>query len=252
MFFAKKLLDALLAPGTLILILLGCGLLRLMWSHTSKRSGWVCLFLGTLCFYLFSTAPLPALLVCHLEKQYPPLVQVQDLPEINYIVVLSSNHRRNLSVPPTSQLNEPSAFRVIEGIRLFHALRGRPALIMSGGNNCGEIMVAFARSLGVPAEKLIAETRSMDTYGNAREVKSLVHDAPFLLVTSGTHLPRSMKIFRLLGMNPVPAPADLRCPAAGSLHAWFPAGEHLADMYAAVHEYLGLTYLAFFPGRAGK
>jgi uncharacterized SAM-binding protein YcdF (DUF218 family) len=250
-FYVKKGLGWLLAPGTVILLLLGFGLLRLGLSGRSKRSGWVWLFLGTLCFYLFSTAPLPEALLSHLEKQYEPLVQVQDHQQIKYIVVLSSDIRANPSVPPTSQLNEASAFRVIEGIRLFRLFQAQPTLIMSGVG-CGDKMVAFARSLGVPADKLIAENQALDTHGNAREVKPFVQNAPFLLVTSATHMPRSMHIFQLLGMKPIPAPADFRWSAKKTNDRFLPGGRYLSDMSVAVHEYLGLAYLKFFPDRAGK
>jgi uncharacterized SAM-binding protein YcdF (DUF218 family) len=250
-FLFKKYFGYVLAPGTVILILLSFGLLRLHLSGKSKRSGLVWLFLGTLCFYLFSTAPLPGALLSRLEKQYEPLVQIQDHKEIKYIVILSSGARSDPNVPPTSQLDAPSAFRVIEGIRLFRLFQEQPVLIMTG-EGCGDPMVALARSLGVPADKLIAENEALDTHGNAREVKSLIQDKPFLLVTSATHMPRSMKIFQLLGMKPIPAPADFRWPGENTISTFLPAGNYLSDMATAIHEYFGLAYLDFFPGRAGK
>jgi uncharacterized SAM-binding protein YcdF (DUF218 family) len=251
-FFFKKCLGYLLAPGTVILLCLCFGLLRVLLPGKSKRSGWVWLFLGTSLFFLFSTGPLPSALLSHLENQYQPLLQVQDLKEIKYIVVLSSDRRDSLNAPPTSQLDEASAFRVLEGIRLFRLFQAQPTLIMSGGNDVGARMVALARSLGVPPDQLIAETRALDTHGNAREVKPLVQNAPFLLVTSASHLPRAMQIFHLLGLQPVPAPADFRSPGKKTTDKFFPAGNHLTDMTAAIHEYLGLAYLNLFPDRAGK
>jgi uncharacterized SAM-binding protein YcdF (DUF218 family) len=254
MFLLKKFLGYLLAPGTVILGLLSYGLLKLILSGKSKRPGWVWLFLGTVCFYLFSTVCLPNVLLYHLERQYEPLTQLQDLREITYIVVLSGSINGNLNIPPTSQLGDSTALRVVEGIRLFNVLPARPVLIMSGGDQpkAGDLMVAFARSLGVPPEKLIAETESLDTHGNAREIKAIVKEAPFLLVTSASHLPRSMKIFQLHGMRPIPAPADFRYCQKYTRRAFVPSGENLANMEAVVHEYLGLAYLKLFPGRAGK
>ena len=125
---------------------------------------------------------------------------------------------------------------------------------MSGGGQFqdGEKMSAFARSLGVPHEKLIAETESLDTYGNARGVKAIVKETTFLLVTSASHMPRSLKIFQLLGMQPIPAPAHFRYRQKLSWHAFLPSGKNLTNLEAAVHEYLGLTYLKLFPGMAGK
>ena len=123
MFFLKKCLGYLLAPGTVILALLSYGLLRLIVSGKSKRSGWVWIFLGTGCFYLFSSRPLPNVLLFPLESQCKPFQQVQNSHEIQYIVVLSGETRNELNFPPTSQLNESTALRVIEGIRLYNVLQ---------------------------------------------------------------------------------------------------------------------------------
>jgi uncharacterized SAM-binding protein YcdF (DUF218 family) len=114
------------------------------------------------------------------------------------------------------------------------------------------MMAAFAHALGTPADKLLAETKSMDMYDNASEVKPIVKDAPFLLVTSASHLPRAMKIFQLLGMKPIPAPAHFIAKENFLWRDFLPAGVYLEEMWVAVHEYLGLAYLKLFPGQAGK
>jgi uncharacterized SAM-binding protein YcdF (DUF218 family) len=254
MFLLKKLIGFLLAPGTIILFLLGYGLLRLVLSGKSKLTGCSWIFLGTLCFYVFSTAHLPHLLLFHLESQYKPVGQLQNPTEIQYIVVLSGRIRCNINVPPTSQLGESTALQVVEGVRLYHLLSAQPMLIMSGGGELqdGTRMAAFARCLGMPGEKLIAETKSLDTSGNAREVKAIIQEAPFLLVTSASHLPRAMKIFQFLGMKPIPAPADFRYCEKVTFTDFIPAANYLDDMHASVHEYLGLGYLKLFPGRVGR
>jgi uncharacterized SAM-binding protein YcdF (DUF218 family) len=254
MFFLKKCLGYLMAPGTVILALLSYGLLRLIVSGKSKQPGWVWIFLATGCFYLFSSGPLPNLLLYPLESQCQPFQQLQNSQEIQYIAVLAGGERKTLNVPPTSQLDETTALRVVEGIRLYNVLQARPVLVMSGGGRflVGEKMSAFAHSLGIPQEKLIAEAESLDTYGNARGVKAIVKEATFLLVTSASHMPRSLKIFQLLGMQPIPAPADFRYRQKLTKRAFLPLGENLTNLEAAVHEYLGLTYLKLFPGRAGK
>jgi uncharacterized SAM-binding protein YcdF (DUF218 family) len=254
MFIIKKFIGLLLSPGVIILILLGLGLLRLVFSNQSRRSGRVLIFLGTVCFYLFTTAPLPNALLYPLVSHYKPVPQVKDSGAIDYIVILSGDVRDLPSAPPTSQLGSFTAFRVIEGIRLFHLCADRPALIMSGGDQpcAAELMVAFAQSLGVPNDKLLAETKSLDTYGNAREVRLMVKDAPFLLVTSASHLPRAMIIFQTLGMRPIPAPADINVPENLSFYDFFPSGKYLSRMSAAIHEYLGLAYLRLFPELSGR
>jgi uncharacterized SAM-binding protein YcdF (DUF218 family) len=254
MFFVKKFFGCLLSPGVIILVILSLGLLRLTLWHKSKKAGWILILVGILCFYFFTTAPLTKTLLYPLESQYKPLQQVQDIGKVDYIVVLSSEVHDNSQDPPTSQLAASTAFRVVEAIRLFHLFSEKPTLIMSGGGKsvAGEVMAAFARSLGVPADKLVVETKSLDTYSNADGVKAIVKDAPFLLVTSASHLPRAMIIFQKLGMKPIPAPADININKNTPFDRFLPSGKFLIEMEAVIHEYLGMAYLKLLPSRAGR
>ena len=45
-----------------------------------------------------------------------------------------------------------------------------------------------------------------DTKDEARLIKDMVRDEPFVLVTSAYHMKRSIALFNKQGMNPVPAP----------------------------------------------
>ncbi len=113
-------------------------------------------------------------------------------------------------------------------------------------------MVALAQCMGVPGKKLISETNSMDTYANAIEVKPIVKDDPFLLVTSAAHMLRAIRIFQTLGMKPIPAPADFRQKEHLDVYDYIPSGESLTTLEYAIHEYLGLAFLYIWPSRAGK
>jgi uncharacterized SAM-binding protein YcdF (DUF218 family) len=255
MFAIKKIIGIITDPGTIVLLLLGYGFLRLLFTRGARKRGLGWIALGLLCFYLFTTAPLPNFLLKTLESRYEPVTAPQKFPDVRYIVVLSGGMRLNDAVPPTSQLDEFSALRVVEGIRLFHLLSGVPALIMTGAGpwrDMGNRMAAFAASLGVPAEKLIPANRAIDTYGNAAEVQPLVKNQPFLLVTSAVHMPRSMLIFQKLGMKPIPAPGDFRYSSHYFLSDFVPTGSNLTNMEATIHEYMGLAYLYLFPSRAGQ
>jgi len=255
MFVIKKLIGLLTKPGTIVLVLLGYSFFQLARTRGSRKKGLWALGLGVVCFYLFSTAPLPNYLVHTLESRYQPITSPQGLADIQYIVVLSEGLRLNDEVPITSRLADTTVMRVAEGVRLFHLLSDYPVIIMTGGGPCndmGERMKKLALALGVPSEKLVAETQSRDTYGNATGVRAFVKEAPFLLVTSASHLPRAMAIFQKLGMKPIPAPADFHFSKRFMFADYFPSGEYLTTMEALIHEYLGLAYLTLWPGRAGK
>ncbi len=255
MYPIKKIVGLLTEPGVIVLLLLLYGFFQARFFRGSKKKAWLSLGLGVACFYLFTTSPLPNYLLGILESRYAPVSAPQNLSDISYIVVLSGGLRLNDTAPPTSQLDEASAFRVLEGVRLFRLMSGAPTLIMTGRGFFGDMgsrMKDFAGSLGVPPEKLIAENQATDTHGNAVGVQSLVNNRPFLLVTSAVHLPRAMIIFQKAGLKPLAAPGDFRSATYFTLIDFLPSGRNLTGMESAVHEYLGLAYLHLFPGLAGK
>lgn len=253
MFEIKKLIGLLTRPGTLVFLLLAYGIFLVARSpNARKKKGLVLLGVGVVCFYLFSTGPLPNILLYPLESRYEPVTSARNLSDIKYIVVLSGDLRQNDQVPVTSQLAVTTVLRVTEAIRLFNLLGGVPVMVMSGGSPMGEKMAALAQGLGVPPAKLLLETKSQDTHDQAVQVKAIVQDQPFLLVTSASHMPRAMAIFQSLGMRPQAAPADYRYSREFSREAFFPSGSSLRTLELVIHEYLGLAYLYLFPGRAGK
>lgn len=83
-------------------------------------------------------------------------------------------------------------------------------LILSGGGAFdpvpnAEMMADVAIALGVVEKDLVRETTSKDTKDEARLLKEIVGDDTFVMVTSASHMPRSMALFLKLGMNPIPA-----------------------------------------------
>lgn len=61
-----------------------------------------------------------------------------------------------------------------------------------------------AESLGVPRSAIITLDSPKDTEEEAAAVKQAIGDAPFLLVTSASHLPRAMIFFERVGLHPLP------------------------------------------------
>jgi uncharacterized SAM-binding protein YcdF (DUF218 family) len=66
--------------------------------------------------------------------------------------------------------------------------------------------------LGIPPERIFADSASRNTVENALYAKRLADSvglrAPFLLISSAMHLPRAEKIFRKAGMQPVIYPVN--------------------------------------------
>jgi uncharacterized SAM-binding protein YcdF (DUF218 family) len=79
----------------------------------------------------------------------------------------------------------------------------------------------------------------------AYEYKRLFGDSTHLiLVTSASHMPRSVSIFKRAGLSPVPAPANhlVKKPEVKPLLWWFPSSKNIEKSESAIHEYVGMLW----------
>ncbi|EBQ1277672.1 TPA_asm: envelope biogenesis factor ElyC, partial [Salmonella enterica subsp. enterica serovar Typhimurium] len=84
-------------------------------------------------------------------------------------------------------------------------------------------------------------------------VKQAIGDAPFLLVTSASHLPRAMIFFQHAGLNPLPAPAN-QLAIDSPLNPWeraIPSPVWLMHSDRAGYETLGRLW-QWLKGISGK
>jgi uncharacterized SAM-binding protein YcdF (DUF218 family) len=249
MFLFKKILGPFFLPLSLCLEILIIGLI-LLWFTKKKKAGKIFVSVGVALLILFSYGPLPDLLLRPLEYTYPPLLRVKDLPEIRWIVVLGGGHTSDPQMPANSQLWGPSLCRLVEGIRLHNLLPGSK-LMLSGGVLYdpvpeARVLADVALALGVDGRNLVLESVSKDTEEEAVLIQKRVGKDPFLLVTSASHMPRSMALFRKLGMQPIAAPTDYgvreRQGEEMSPSIFFPGIGELKKTEAAIYEYLGLAW----------
>jgi uncharacterized SAM-binding protein YcdF (DUF218 family) len=250
MFLLKKIVAPFLFPVPLILGLLVAGLLLLWFSHRQK-AGRVLVSLGTLMLCLFSLESIAHVFVATLEDQYPPVLSADSVdPEVRWIVVLDSGHVSDPRLPLPSQLDGLTLASVVEGIRLYRQL---PAamLVLSGGTvfnrtPSAEVMSSVAQLLGVNPDDVAVDTASRDTQETASNMRALVKQDPFFLVTSAAHMPRATVMFRQLGMHPLPAPAAYFAKRSGvwSPDSIQPSAYNLVSVQRSFYEYIGLTWLA--------
>jgi len=235
-------------PCGFIFILLCLGTIFIL--RRKSKIGKYLLISGLILYYLFSITPVSNFLLKNLENQYLPL-QKCDV-SVDTIVVLTGGTRNLFSefFPITSRLSTSSVFRLLEAIRLYYLL-DKPKIIISGGSGnpflpnlqTAKIMADLAIALRIPKNKLIWEVKSRDTYESAKEIKKLIRNKPFILVTSAYHMPRSRFIFKKLGMDPIPAPADyLGQDKKYSFFDFIPRPLRLWKSDLAFHEYLGVIW----------
>jgi uncharacterized SAM-binding protein YcdF (DUF218 family) len=229
--------------------------LLLLWFTKKQRTGKIFVSLGVFSLLLFSyTAPSNQLLK-PLERKYDmDTIQIENrvlsenMGSIKFIVVLGGGHISDPNLPITSQIGEDTLVRLIEGIRLYRKYAGAK-LVLSGGRGFdpvpeAQIMAGLAHELGVNENDILIESKSKDTEDEANFIKPIVNKDRFILVTSASHMPRSMAIFRKLGMNPVPTPTGHKVKDSQSFNSllFFPKAENLLKSEAGMHEYLGMVW----------
>jgi uncharacterized SAM-binding protein YcdF (DUF218 family) len=96
----------------------------------------------------------------------------------------------------------------------------------------------LAFDLGVQREDMLLETESMSTQDEAELLRPILGKEKFLLVTSASHMPRSMDIFRKLGMNPVAASTGHLVKRYGDHISFIPSVGNLKKSESAFYEIL--------------
>ncbi len=278
LFLFKKVVSQFLYPIPVVLALLLLAWLVLAWSRRGRRNlvgvgtevladysvpkkkrrpgcfGMLLLFSGIFILYGCSTGLLVNQMFFILEQQYPPL-QVEDekvrVLEPEYIVILAGSHVYFPERPITSRLGSSTMARLVEGLRI-HKQFPSAKVVMTGGvmkegwPSVAAEMGEMARILGLEGE-VILEEEARDTRENASLLKPVLQAKPFILVTSGYHMPRAMGLFRGQGLQPVAAAADIkRWPRTNYEHdQLIPSAKNLSRMSMALHEYLGLLWASW-------
>ena len=247
MFLLKKITAPLFSPLCLCIELLLLGLF-LLWFTRKQRAGKIIVSLGVILLCLLSYGAVSNSLLRPLEYKYPPLVHLEAVHDIKWIVVLGGGHISDPGIPCTSQLSDASIARLVEGVRLYKMLPGSK-LILSGGSAFdpvpdAEILQDCALAIGVRKKDLVLESVSKDTKDEARLIEKIVGDDSFVLVTSASHMPRAMALFKRRGMHPIPAPTEYLAKARQKISPamFFPSADGLQKAERAFHEYLGLAW----------
>ena len=255
MFILKKLISQFFLPAPLCLELFIIGLALLLFTR-KQRAGKFIISIGVILFTILSYPALSNTFLRRLECQYPPLISTatsdfapgEVVPQVRWIAVLGGGYTSDPKIPITSRLSEASLVRLTEAIRLYNQIPGSK-LILSEGKVFdpvpgAEIMAEVAKAVGVKQEDLILESESKDTIDEARLIKSIVGNDAFILVTSASHMPRSMGMFEKLGMYPIAAPTDYMVKERQGIRpsGFFPNSGSLRKAEGVIHEYLGIFW----------
>ncbi len=246
LFLAKKLVSTFLYPLGASLLLWFVGII--LWRRRPRSyAGPVLVTAGAVWLLLMSLPLTGFLLLRSLEVQAGRYADPVELSRngIKHIVVLGGDLRAG-NLTSADRIANSSLVRVMEAIRLWKQIPGSK-LVLSGGSLSKKLMTTaggmalLAEELGVPRDAIILEDKSWDTEDEARLLKSMLGRDPFALVTAACHVPRSMRLFRQKGLNPIPAPADFETTEfIFSFHTVLPTVQGLGMTHNAIHEYFGI------------
>lgn len=244
-FSFKKLVIALISPLSVALII---GLVGWMYLLAGKRTRATVLILCSLVItWAASFNPIGDALMRSHEAQYQAFQYRDDL-DVAVIHVLGGGHAESRRFVNGVQMSSSSIARVTEGIRLAN-LYPDARLVLSGyGGYSGvnkltnaEAAKIFATSLGMDEDRIDLLTESKDTREEAIDVEDMVQDGRLILVTSASHMPRAMAIFKQEGLHPIAAPTYfLGSDVSGG---YFPSYDAVQKSQRYFYEKVGLLWI---------
>jgi len=218
-FIIKKLISMWLMPLPFCCLIILFGLILSFWRVAIGR---IIAFSGVALLMVFSWQPFANSVLYPLEHQYPSF----DLSQpVDAIVVLGNCHTVSEEIPPMAQLCGTGLYRLMEGYRIWQANQ-EAELLLSGyagdeSRPYAEVAGDIALSLGVPKDKIRLFPTAQDTQEEAELTAPFLNGKTFALVTSASHIQRSMKWFEQQSIEghalaPIAAPAHFGAPTKTS------------------------------------
>lgn len=243
-FVLSKVIWAVARPSVLLVLLAAAGL-GLGWAGR-RRAGRALLLAGVGGLVTALLLPVDRWALRPLEQRFPRIAAPD---RVDGIVVLGGAVETMLSEDRGLPSLNAAAERMTEFVALARrypqarlAFTGGSGLLIGTGPEAGPAQALFA-SLGLPPERVIFESRSRTTWDNAVFSYDLLHPAAgetWLLVTSASHMPRAMAVFRRAGWHVLAWPVGYKTLHNGP---WLPEtgyAERLELLDWAAHEWVGL------------
>ncbi len=223
-----------------------------LWRVTRNRRRarrWSVFLLAAL--WLVACRPFAELFVLPLESRYHrPSIERLAERGVRQVVVLTGGGYPAGDELLSSAFPTASGQRFLGGLELCARLDPDCRLIFSGSAGRGhraittaETMRALSRLLD-PRRPSVAEVLSGSTAEHPENVRPLLAEGPFALVTSASHMPRAMRSFRRAGLEPIAYPVAPLIHGHFTWNSWIPSLDSLGAIQVAWREYLGMAFYA--------
>ncbi|MEQ9425831.1 MAG: YdcF family protein [Cyclobacteriaceae bacterium] len=204
--------------------------------------------------FIFYTSPLTSWVGLKIWEVPPKPYSEVD----NYDVGIVLLGVMNMTIWPEDQMHLNENFDRITGAMELYHLGKIDKILLSGGSgmlghpNRKEIVLIhkFLLQSGIPADDLLFEDQSNNTFQNAKFSMELINenfseDASILVISSGTHLRRAKGCFNKMGLNADYFSADNRMqPFDYSIGLFVPSAKSMRDWDQLMWEWVG--YLAYW------
>jgi uncharacterized SAM-binding protein YcdF (DUF218 family) len=200
-------------------------------------------------FWLLSTRPVAEVALRPLERQYnAPSIESLKEKGISDVVVLTGGGFPVRGELMSAAFPHGSIYRFLGGLELCSQLGPDCHLIFSGSAGRSQRDLAIAEIMKKlvmilePQRRVSAESLSGSTAEHPRNVKKILGDESFILVTSAYHMPRAMRSFRKAGLKPIAYPVDFMTQGNYIWNDWLPSAESLWKVQVVFREYIALVF----------
>jgi uncharacterized SAM-binding protein YcdF (DUF218 family) len=248
-FIASKILDFITNPVCWMLVALTWAVITR--SQTLRKK----LLVITLCMLIFFSNPWITEKAVAVWETKPVSSTLLDTYDVGIVLGGSMRYYDN---DVHRVVYSSSVDRLLQGIDLYK--KGKiKKILLSGGSGYvnfpdwkeSVFLEAVLLQCNIPKEDIITETNSRNTYENAKESTSILKNGnygkKFLLITSATHMRRSLACFHKAGLFPDAYSVDARSGAdiytADKLIK--PDSENISNWDVLMHEWLGMIMYKF-------
>lgn len=253
LFFIKHLISRFLHPVPILVLLFLAGLILRRFEKTRKFAKFVLIadavLFAVMFFGVFNFA------LKGLETKYKPFdgdnaALCEELR--GAVVTVLGQGLETEDLPARHCDNDCLRQRISEGAYVAHAIPDSTLLISMSGDasyeHKQEAVRQFAATYGFETNRVAFYIGARDTNEEAESTMEFAGTNKVVLVTSASHMPRSMRIFRRYGCTPTPAPCEYKYFGpnarftAGDWHMGF---HNINRFERLLHESFGLLYECF-------
>jgi len=246
-FWLSKLTWLVIAPDSLLLLL---GLFSwVMWRCGVLRVAKASLNLLLITLLLVALFPAGEWLLYPLENRFPANPKLPQ--KIDGIIILGGPESITRSAVWNQVELGDGAERFLAGMALAKQHPEAKLVFTSGSGSLfyqlrkgADVGKKLFAEQGMDFSRIVLERNSRNTYENALFSKAQIKPVPgevWVLVTTASHMPRSIGIFCQAGWPMIPYPVDHHTWRGNLLRVDYGLAGHLNDLGLAVNEWVGLV-----------